>query len=100
MTITLNPFVADRVQKAADENAQEPGEYINSLLQKALLTESDDTDAAPHAAYVRPAEPPAWVRERAAQKKDDGTNGMHRVWGAWPGDETDEQVRDALKALS
>lgn len=92
MTLTISPAVADRLQKAANENHQNPSE---------TLPVSHDAEDAPPAPYVRPLEPPAWVWELASQKPStDGTNGMHRVWGAWPGNETDAQVNAALGELS
>ncbi len=45
--------------------------------------------------------PPEWVRNlRPATLTDDGTNGLHRLVGAWPGDESDVEIEEALARLS
>ena len=49
----------------------------------------------------RPTGPPAWLADiQPANRATDGTNGLHRAAGIWPGDESDEKVREALKRLS
>jgi hypothetical protein len=50
---------------------------------------------------TRPTAPPAWLNEiQSENPPTDGTNGLHRVVGKWPGNETDEEIRIALERLS
>ena len=106
MTITISPDIAERVQKAAAQKHQDPNEYVDFLLSRTLPpvyqeeNETDEDYEAP-APYVRPTEPPEWIKEQLAKKvAENGPYAMRRVWGAWPGDETDEEVRAALEELS
>ncbi len=50
---------------------------------------------------LRPTRRPDWVN--ALQPLDpptDGTNGLHRLVGMWPGDETDEEIERLLKEMN
>ena len=43
--------------------------------------------------YIPPAAPPEWVRALTPRDPStDGTNGLHRAVGQWPGDETEEEL--------
>ena len=56
---------------------------------------------AEEAVRTRPTQPPAWLADiQPLNPPTDSTNGMHRVIGAWPGDETDDEIREALAEIS
>ena len=53
-----------------------------------------------HPVYQRPA-PPTWLQQQSPlNPPDDNTNGLHRVIGQWPGEESDEEIDAALERLS
>lgn len=50
--------------------------------------------------YVIPS-PPAWLAQIVPENPPaDGSNGLHRGIGQWPGTETETQILDALERLS
>jgi hypothetical protein len=45
--------------------------------------------------------PPEWLSDlHPATPSEDGSNGLHRLVGSWPGEETDEEIAAALERLS
>ncbi len=68
---------------------EEKARFLAALIEPYRPTPERVAEKQARFAHLRPANPPT-----------DGTNGMHRVFGHWPGDETDEQVADALEKLS
>ncbi len=60
---------------------------ISPILEKSPSASDSATD------YVRPTSPPDWVLAlKPRNPATDGTNGLHRVIGQWPGDETEEEL--------
>ena len=125
LTIELAPEELAQLRLRAAGRGQDAARYAADLLRRDLQVEDENaqTDAEDRpmsmmdpeekarflAALVEPYRPtPERVAEkqarfahlRPANPPTDGTNGMHRVFGHWPGDETDEQVAAALEKLS
>ena len=125
LTIELAPEELAQLRLRAAGRGQDAARYAADLLRRDLEAGYEDaqTDAQDRpmsrmdpeekarflATLVEPYRPtPERVAEkqarfahlRRANPPTDGTNGMHRVFGHWPGDETDEQVAAALEKLS
>ena len=122
MTITFTPDDGDlerRLREAAARYGKEADVYARELLAHAVaaaspsLREPDyeaEEDTNPNAlaeAIERLRLTPERVAEARARSADlkpripppPGTNGMQLVFGHWPGDETDEEIEAALKAI-
>ncbi|MES2460618.1 MAG: hypothetical protein V4671_08530 [Armatimonadota bacterium] len=68
-------------------------ELLERLAYLARLTKEEE--------QTRPTSPPDWLTAiQPANPAADGTNGLHRAAGNWPGDESDEEVNAALERLS
>lgn len=93
MTITLTPEQEAAICERATRFNMEPQEYVGQLIKIAMkITEPTG--------FVPPVRLPAWVAELKPQNPPtDGTNGLHRAIGAWPGDETEEELLAAEKRL-
>ena len=68
-------------------------ETVRQAIQKDIdfHTRDEYSDTASH--YVPPTAPPEWVRTLAPRNPPtDGTNGLHRAVGKWPGDETETEL--------
>jgi hypothetical protein len=45
--------------------------------------------------------PPEWLLAvQPGTPPTDGTNGLNRLLGTWPGDESDEEIAEALRQVS
>ena len=88
LTIHLSPDGEARLRQRAAQEGQDPERFAAELVEDALR------EGAPAVTtYVRPTTPPAWLADlKPANPPTDGTNGMHRVFGKWPGDETEEEL--------
>ena len=92
MTITINlkPDLEARLRDFADRAGQDPVGLVQELVEAELPDR-----------LSRPTQPPAWLADlKPANPPAHGTNGMDRVFGKWPGDETDQQIQSALDELS
>jgi hypothetical protein len=110
---TITILVPDAVAEELEAEAEASGRDLADLAGERLATALNVTAArspgqgAPHTSweggqpvYIRPA-PPAWLdRLPPVESPVDGTNGLNRVVGQWPGDETDEEIEAALERLS
>jgi hypothetical protein len=101
MTLTIDETVAARLRAAAEARGEDVGHYASSLLGAALRAENEAVAPdGPGVRFVRPTSPPAWVAAiQPLNPPTDGTNGLHRLVGSWPGDEPDEVVEEALRRL-
>ena len=116
MTITLDPSLEKRLRRAAVRLGQEPEQYVHAALEHAIREdlEFDDEDAEDRnpntldEAIERLRLTPERRAEAIARTlatyqprnpPPPGTSGMERVFGKWPGDETDEEIRAALEAI-
>jgi plasmid stability protein len=126
MTITLTPDDGDlerRLREAAARHGMEAEQFARDLLARTVfaeqptpkLSEEDriehDEDTNPNALaeaierlHLTPERRAAAIAHTLATYQprnppSPGTSGMDRVFGKWPGDETDEQVRAALEAV-
>lgn len=117
ITVDLPPQVEAQVREQAAQKGQAPSEFIAALVQShvSLGNGTASAGSAPRKSEEEDDVPtyletliesvrltPERIAERqdrflTAQKKPrnpptDGTNGMHRAFGAWPGDETEEEL--------
>ena len=120
MTITFTPDDGDlerRLREAAARYGKDADVYARELLAHAVAVASpplrepdDEEDTNPHAlaeAIERLRLTPERVAEARARSAHlqprnpppPGTSGMDRVYGKWPGDETDEEVEATLEAI-
>ena len=118
ITVDLPPQLEAQVREQAAQKGQAPSEYIAALVQSHIAPENDAATIAPAPKEIEGANEdydpthldrlieavrltPERIAERQARflatvkprnPPTDGTNGMHRVFGAWPGDETEEEL--------
>src|SRR3712207_1473033 len=113
MTITLDPDLENQLRQAAIRRGQDPEQYLHAVLARAIgddLKFEDDEDRNPNAlaeAIERLRLTPERRAEALARAADlkphnpppPGTSGMDRVFGKWPGDESEEELLAALRVM-
>jgi hypothetical protein len=95
MTITLE--VTDEMQKEIEEAAARQGQdavtYLQTILQDRLMAQRIDA--------LRDRQSPQSLEEIEPKSPlPPGSNGLDLIVGQWPGDETDEEIRQALEEIS
>ena len=91
--IILGGIIALAVLLAMPEGHAQLSQMLQRFATVARLTRE--------AELTQPVGPPAWLADiKPRNPPTDGTNGLHRVIGAWPGDETDEEIQEMLERLS
>jgi hypothetical protein len=109
ITITVPETVAEELEAEAEASGRDLADLAGERLVSALSVMAVRRPGwgAPHTTweegqpvYVRP-EPPAWLAGLHPENPPgNATNGLNRVVGQWPGDETDEEIEAALERLS
>ena len=107
MSITLELTPAEEARLRAEAAAHDCD--LHAYIREKLLASGPllPGHGAPHTIweaeqprYQRPA-PPGWLEATAPENPPtDGTNGLHRLVGRWPGKESDEEIAAALERLS
>ena len=88
MVITLNDEINEQLNALAAQYGGDPDAYVGELLDQAI-----NRGGTLPQGYVRPLKTSDWVRAlKPACPATDGTNGLHRIVGKWPGDETEEEL--------
>jgi len=119
ISIDLSPDTEQKLRTLANEFGQAPSDYIRSLIERDIRAhmdmdgidadEPEDVNALDRAIAAltnRTPEQIAAIQARIIatyQPRNPpapGTSGMERVYGQWPGDETDEEINRALEELS
>ena len=104
MNISLSPELENFVNEKVNSGAySSPDDLIGDSLhhfQQAIRrceaktkTATTETTGDAPLVYARPTTTPDWVLAlKPRNPATDGTNGLHRVIGKWPGDETEEEL--------
>jgi hypothetical protein len=117
IVLDLPPWAAERLKAEAAAKGTDEAGLLLSLLRQRYAEGPTDLDTleemtederrerarqiAEEARRTRPTEPPAWIADiQPANPPSDGTNGLHRIVGRWPGDETAEEIDALLEHLS
>ena len=80
--------------RAADDYASERFATALQLPQKRLAPNTVWVENVP--VYAPPASPPSWL----ATIQPETPNTVEAIVGQWPGDETDDEISQALERLS
>ena len=80
--------------RAADDYASERFATALQLPQKRLAPHTVWIENTP--VYNPPASPPSWLETI----KPENADGVEAAVGQWPGDETDDEISQALERLS
>lgn len=106
--VTLTAAAMETLRARAAAVGVTPEEYASRVLERALDAppplEEDPYPEVKDGDWMHPesrAARRAWaVRHYKLDRKEpDGTNGLHRVIGMWPGDETEEELLAMEKRL-
>lgn len=113
MSVLVSDELATELELEARESNRDLAELAGEKLTIAttkpidsrvleLLKYTPDTKAiAGRLVYIPPAEPPDWVKAlRPDTPPTDGTNGMHRVYGALVTPEDDSEIALLLQEES
>lgn len=99
MIITLDKESEEKLVKEAASQGMEPEEYAGQLLTRHVQNPIRIPQFE-FGKYKRPTETPAWVYE--LQPKNvipDNGSGIHPWIGAWPGDETEEELLEMAQKI-
>ena len=119
ISIDLSPETERKLRELAKERGQDLADYARSLIEREVrehtgtpietLVSPEDPDALARAIAVMTNRTPEQIADARAHAiatfkprtpPPPGTNGMERVYGQWPGDETDETIYRTLEELS
>ena len=87
---SVNDLVGDALVRFQEDEISLNEQRV-TFPQSTNVMNLEMSEVAP--VYVRPTTPPDWVLALTTRNlPNDGTNGLHRVIGKWPGDETEEEL--------
>ena len=96
MTFTIDDEMGAQLIKRAAEYGREPNAYLTELLDQAF-----NLDGTLPGGYVRPLKTPDWVCAiKPAFSPEPGKHWTDYVVGKWPGNETDDEIFEALEKNS
>jgi len=82
-----------RLREEAAEHGQEMGPYVSDFLKRQLLIRELDA--------LKNRKPPQSLDEiKPRVPSPPGTTWIESIRGQWPGDETDEEIANALEEMS
>ena len=110
ITITLPDEIAEELEADAQNSGRNLADFAGEKFAIAYnaVAALRPGEGAPNTkwvngepVYIPPDAAPEWLTKIEPENPPtDGTNGMHRLVGQWPGDETDEEIEAALERLS
>jgi hypothetical protein len=93
MQIDFPPDVEARLREEAARQGQDAAEYVKALVEEHLV--------AGALAALKHRKPPQSVDELQPRlPSPPGTSWVAQVVGQWPGEESDEEINEALEAMS
>ncbi len=101
LTLTVSEEIIRQLESEAKTAGRAPDDYASErfatalqLPQKRLAPNTVWVDNTP--LYTPPTTPPSWL----ATIQPETSGAVEAVVGQWPGDETDEEISQALERLS
>jgi hypothetical protein len=93
MQIDFLPEVEARLREEAARQGRDAAEYVKALVEQHLVVSA--------LAALKHRKPPQSVDELQPRlPSPPGTSWLAQVVGQWPGDESDEEIGEALDAIS
>lgn len=88
LTVEITGEAEARLRARALRTGQNAEALAAAVLAAAVLAREEEPPGP-----ARSASPPAWLADLEPRNPaGDGTNGLHRIFGKWPGDETEEDL--------
>ena len=93
LTIDLTPDIEEALQEQATQSGQNAAEYATALLAAQVMARKLQS------LKNRPV-PQSLAELKPRRQLPSGSTPLAEVLGKWPGEETNEEIRQALEDLS